>query len=554
MTRYARRLGYNRENLQIARSAMELQSLTENEEDSLISDWMDEELNDRFENMDDWQISNLERRPFIEQHGDTSREPQIKRRIGLIHAIALVVGGIIGSGIFISPRYVVKYSGSVGETLVVWTCGGVISLFGGLCYCELGTLIKKSGGDYIYLKLAYGRFIGFLYSWVNVWFLEPASMAILSLTFATYATEPFFLSRATDTSSGADCFPPTGLKKLLAACAICILAMVNCFSVRLAARAQVFLTFCKLLSVASIVIVALIRLLQGHTTGFTHGVFKGSSSDPGNVGHAFYSAMWAYNGWNGLNFVTEEVKNPNKNFPRTLMVSILLVTLCYVLMNFAYISVLTKEEILASDAVAMTFAFRLSPVFGAIMPLIVSLSCFGSLNTGMFSSSRVIFSIAREKQLPSCLAMLHRKSQAPVPAILMRAILSLLMLLPTNIENLLNWLLFVDWLIYCIIFIGVIWLRKKKANSPRYFKVNILIPIFMAGVSLYFAVTPFISNPMESAFGLSVIFAGIPTYYIFLKKNWASRSERFTRFSCKISYYIQVILNVGPVQSQESSF
>lgn len=528
---------------------MEMPSLMRNETGSLISDEEREgdEPEDYDEDMDDWQVSNLERSPFIEQRDHTSEE-RLDRRIGLVHAIALVVGGIIGSGIFISPRYVVKYAGSIGETLLVWIIGGVLSLCGGLCYCELGTFIEKSGGDYIYLKLAYGHFVGFLYSWVNVWFLEPGSFAILSLTFAVYATEPFFPSQATAASSGADCHPPVGLVKLLGACAICILTAVNCISIRLATRAQVLFTSCKLLAVASIVIVALFRLLAGNATGFSQNVFRDSATGPGDVGHAFYSAMWAYAGWNGLNFITEEVKNPNKNFPRTLMISIPLVTLCYVLINLAFFSVLSKQEILASDAVALTFASRLSPVFGAIMPLIVSLSCFGSLNTGLFSSSRVIFSIAREKQLPSTFAMIYRRSQAPIPAILMRASLALLMLLPTNVENLLNWLVFVDWLILCFIFTGLIWLRRKKANTPRNFKVNIIIPIFMACVSLYFAAIPFISNPVESAFGLSVIFAGIPAYYIFIQKRWTSRSEGFNKLSSKMSYYVQVILNVGPVQ------
>ena len=252
----------------------------------------------------------------------------------------------------------------------------------------------------------------------------------------------------------------------------------------------------------------MIRLLSGNTTGFSQSVFRDSATGLGDVGHAFYSAMWAYSGWNGLNSITEEVKNPNKNFPRTLMISIPLVTLCYVLINLAFFSVLSKDEILASDVVALTFASRLSPVFGAIMPLIVSLSCFGSINTELFSSSRVLFSIAREKQLPSTFAMIHRTSQAPIPAILMRASLALLMLLPTNIENLLNWLLFVDWLIFLFVFIGLIWLRRKKANIPRNFKVNIIIPVFMACVSLYFAATPFISNPVESAFGLDIKIRG----------------------------------------------
>ena len=540
----------------------ELFPMEANEEHSLINhedSGTDDEIEelDLVENMDEWCLAdnNLESTSFITKHqgNDTSGET-IKRRIGLVHAVALVVGGIIGSGIFISPRYVVRNASSIGETLLVWVFGGVLSMFGGLCFCELGTFIKKSGGEYIYLKLAYGRFIGFLFSWINIWVIEPCSFAILSLTFGLYATEPFFPSRgvASDNSS-VKCHQRMVLVKLLAACSICFLTAMNCVSIRLAARAQVLFTSFKILAVASIIIVALIRPLSGSATELNHNVFSGSAVSLGSIGHAFYSVMFAYGGWNGLNAITEEVKDPKKNFPRTLMISIPLVTLCYVLMNVAYFSVLTKQEILASDAVALTFASHLSPVLGAIMPAIVSLSCFGSLNSSLLRSSRVMFSIAREKQLPSCLAMIHRKSQAPIPAILMRAFLALLLLLPTNVENLLNWLMFVDWLVYGFVFVGLIWLRRKKSTIPRSFKVNILIPIFMALVSLYFVSIPFISNPVESVFGLLVILFGIPVYFVFIKKKWLFKSERLNRLSSKVCQLIQVILNVAPVQGENWS-
>ena len=497
--------------------------------------------------------NSLESTSFIAEHrgNDTSGET-IERRIGLVHAVALVVGAIIGSGIFISPRYVVKSASSIGETLLVWVFGGVLSFFGGLCFCELGTFIKKSGGKYVYLKLAFGPFVGFLFSWIDVWVLDPCSFAILSLTFGVYATKPFFPSRgvASDNST-VEYHQPMMLVKLLAACSICIFTAINCISIRLAARVQVVFTSFKILAVASIVTVALIQPLSGAATELNHDVFSGSAISPGSIGHAFYSVMWAYQGWSSLNCITEEVKDPKKNFRWTLMISIPLVTLCYVLMNLAYFSVLTKQEILASDAVALTFASRLSPVFGAIMPAIVSLSCFGSLNSSLFSSSRMMFSIAREKQLPSCLAMVHRNSQAPIPAILMRAFLALLMLLPTNVGNLLNWLMFVDWLTYSFVFIGLIWLRRKKATIPRPFKVNVLIPIFMTLVSLYFASIPFISNPVESVFGLVVILSGIPGYFVFIEKKWLFKSERLSRLSSKVSQLIQVILNVVPVQGED---
>lgn len=270
-----------------------------NEEHSLITrgdngtDGEIEEL-DLVKNVDEWCLADnsVESTPFIAEHrgNDTSGET-IERRIGLVHAVALVVGGIIGSGIFISPRYVVRSASSIGETLLVWVFGGVLSLLGGLCFCELGTFIEKSGGEYIYLKLAFGPFIAFLFSWINIWVLEPCSFAILSITFGLHATEPFLASRGVASyNSDVKCRQPamvTMLVKLLAASSICILTAINCISIRLAARAQVVFTSFKILAVASIVTVALIRLVSCAATELNHDVFSGSAISPGSIGHAF---------------------------------------------------------------------------------------------------------------------------------------------------------------------------------------------------------------------------------------------------------------------------
>jgi amino acid transporter len=198
---------------------------------------------------------------------------------------------------------------------------------------------------------------------------------------------------------------------------------------------------------------------------------------------------------------------------------------------------------LTSDAVAFTFAHKLSPVFGIIMPLLVAISCFGSINGQVFGASRVLFSIAREKQMPNFLSFVNRDSQTPIPAILLRAFLGLLMLLlPTSIEPLLNCLLFVEWIYYLAMFVAVIFLRWKMPHLPRPYKVPLVFPILMIVISLYFIATPFFVNPVESAIGLSVLMAGIPVYYVFLVKQWVPRFV--TRFLSKVTYMSYLLCNV----------
>ena len=473
---------------------------------------------------------------------DQSLEPKknalvLERKIGLVHAVAIVVGSIIGSGIFISPSFVLKNCNSVGLTLLVWAFGGLISLLGGLCFCELATMIGKSGGIYVYLQFAYGNLVSFLYSWLSIWFVDPGFKALACLTFASYATEPFYILTHGSNSKG----PPEWQIKLVGACFLCFITAINCVSSRWALKSAILLTASKVLAVTAIVVIGAVRLAQGHTQSFKEP-FKGSVTSPGSIGHAFYSVMFAYSGWSELNFVTEEVSNPKKNFPRTILVSIPLVTLCYMLVNVAYFSVLNQAEYLSSETVVLTFGNKLNPVFGVIMPLVVALSCFGSLNTGMFCSGRILASFAMENQIPGLFSFVHRKSQSPIPALTFRAFLALLKLLPSDIETLINWLISVDWLIYCVVFGALIMLRFTKPNLPRGYKVNIFLPLLMVLISIYFASIPFITKPMDAVYGLVVIATGMPVYYLFIVKDCMPRAV--TRFMSKITTCVQHFCNV----------
>ena len=319
---------------------------------------------------------------------DRSSPTVIRRRVGLLQAVALVVGQIIGSGIFISPTIVFKNSGSLGLTLVIWTLGGFLTMLGTLCYCELGTMIEKSGGDYVYMKISYGKLASFLFSWLNVWFIDPASFAIKSLTFSLYLTAAF--------KTGCN---DVILLKLLAALSIILFAAINCASVSLSAKTQVVFTGAKLIGILMIVFIGVMQLIKGETQNF-HNAFTNSVSSPGMIGHAMYAVMWSYDGFANLNVMAEELKNPEKNFIRCTCISIPLITLCYITINISYFTVLSPTEMLASNAVAFTFADKLNPVFGIIMPVIVATSCIGSINSSLFAASRGLFSMSRENQFP----------------------------------------------------------------------------------------------------------------------------------------------------------
>ncbi|XP_076863222.1 asc-type amino acid transporter 1 isoform X2 [Brachyhypopomus gauderio] len=334
----------------------------------------------------------------------------LKKEIGLLSACTIIIGNIIGSGIFISPKGVLEHSGSVGLALVVWVLGGCIAALGSLCYAELGVTIPKSGGDYSYVTEIFGDLVGFLLLWSAVLIMYPTTLAVIALTFSNYVLQPAF----------PNCVPPYMATRILSTTCILFLTWVNCFSVRLATRIQDIFTVGKLLALGLIIAVGLLQIYKGNYEGLTPQVAFEFYKTPsvGQIALAFLQASFAFSGWNFLNYVTEEVVDPRRNLPRAIYISIPLVTFVYTLTNIAYFSSMSPEELLASNAVAVTFGEKLLGMFSTLMPISVALSTFGGINGYLFTSSRLCFSGAREGHLPSLLAMIHFKNCTPIPALL----------------------------------------------------------------------------------------------------------------------------------------
>ncbi|XP_042222243.1 Y+L amino acid transporter 2-like [Homarus americanus] len=268
---------------------------------------------------------------------------QLKKVLGLGHGVGLIVGIIIGAGIFVSPTMVVQYTGSVGMSLTVWVATGIMSMMGAFSYAELGTMIPKNGGNYIYVLEMFGPVPAFLVLWITNIMTEPSGSAIVALTFANYALQPLFPS----------CSPPYFATRLVAAALICIMAYINCLGVKLGARIQGVLTQTKVLALIVIIVAGVHHLAIGNTDHFRNPM-EGTIWDVYSIATAFYYTLFTYGGWHTLNSVTEELKEPNKNLPRAIAISLTLVTLIYVLTNVAYFAVLTPAEMLSSSAVAVT--------------------------------------------------------------------------------------------------------------------------------------------------------------------------------------------------------
>ncbi|KAF6214780.1 hypothetical protein GE061_009523 [Apolygus lucorum] len=435
---------------------------------------------------------------------------KLKKELGLIDGVGIIVGVIIGSGIFVSPKGVLMSAGSVGFGLIIWILSGLLSMIGALCYAELGTMIPKSGGDYAYINESFGPLPAFLYLWVGLLILVPTGNAITALTFAQYILQEMWT-----------CTPALqyGAVRLLAALVTCLLTFINCYNVKWATRVQDIFTGTKILALVMIIASGIYMMFTTGFNVFSEKAMEGTRTEPGYVALAFYSGLFSYSGWNYLNFVTEELKDPYRNLPRAIIISLPLVTVIYVLTNLAYYVVLTKEEVLKSPAVAITFGDK---VFGSMawtIPFFVVCSTFGALNGAIFASSRLFFVGARQGHLPQAIALINVNYYTPVPSLIFLCVMSIVYLLIEDVYILIDYVSFVEALFTLMSVCGLLWLRYKNPQANRPIKVNIILPILFFVICIFLVTLPCYVRPMEVGIGLLIIISGIPVYYIFIEKR-----------------------------------
>uniref|UniRef100_T1E7C0 b(0,+)-type amino acid transporter 1 n=2 Tax=Colubroidea TaxID=34989 RepID=T1E7C0_CROHD len=465
----------------------------------------------------------------------TSKKPKsmnLQKEVGLISGICVIVGTVIGSGIFISPKSVLINVGAVGPCLIIWASCGVLATLGALCFAELGTTITKSGAEYPYLLEAFGSIPAFLFSWSSLMVIKPSAFAIICLTFAEYVSAPFY----------PGCEPPVAVIKCLATAAIVAITVLNSLSVKWASYVQNILTATKMVIVIIIIVGGIVLLAKGNTKNFNNS-FDSSSISVGGISLAFYSGLWAYDGWNQLNYITEELKNPYRNLPLSIIIGIPLVAVCYVLINVSYFTVMTATELLQSQAVAVTFGDRVLYPTSWIVPLFVAFSALGAANGTCFTSGRLAYVAGREGHMLKILSYISVKRLTPAPSVIFYGIIAFFYVIPGDINTLINYFSFAVWFFYGLTILGLIIMRFTRKDLKRPIRIPLIIPIFVVLVAIVLVLAPIISEP-ELAYLYCALFilSGLIFYFLFIhyKFGWAQK------ISEPITMYLQMLLEVVP--------
>ncbi|XP_078021235.1 cystine/glutamate transporter-like isoform X3 [Epinephelus lanceolatus] len=322
---------------------------------------------------------------------------------------------------------------------------------------------------------------------------------------------------------------------------------VNCWSVTTASRTQVTLTFIKMFALVLIIIPGVIALAKGQTENFQNG-FEVDLLTLDKLPLAFYNGLYAYGGWFYLNFVTEEVINPNRNIPLAITFSMVTVTVFYVLVNVAYYTMMTPTELLVSDAVAVTFANRALQGLASVIPFLVALSCLGALNGGFFGAPRMLFVGAREGHWPPVFSMIHIRRHTPMPAVLLLYPLVIVMLIRGEIYQLINFASFARWFFIALATLGLLIHRYRFPHHPRPFKMPLAIAViftvvcfFIVGLSLY-------SDPWNTGQSFALTLTGVPVYYVTIYRfRLPNRCSRIFNYCSK---QLQILLEVAQQEVQ----
>jgi APA family basic amino acid/polyamine antiporter len=442
----------------------------------------------------------------------TSTSTEFRRELSLFDGINVVIGNTIGSGIFIAPAVVAATVApqTGGMHLLVWLVGGLLAMTGALSYAELGALMPRAGGHYVFLREGIGDLAGFLYGWTIMLVIASGSIAFVSITFVTYLS--YFLPMGAWTI------------KLLAILTILCLTWVNYVGVKMGSLVLNIFTSLKVVALVALIVAGLFFAAL-HREYFLPVVPENTVLDISWVStfmFALVSALFTYGGWQNIGFIAGELKNPQRNLPLSMVVGVTAVIVIYMLVNLVFVNVLGVPNMAASRLVASDAMEGLwGSAGGSFVSLLIMVSSFGITNAIIMVSPRVYYAMAKDGLFIPQLARVHPRYKTPHVALVFQAIwASVIVLASGTFQQIMNYVVFMDWLFLAMAVYCIYVLRKKYPNAPRPYKAwgYPLTPALFILLSSLVVVNTLVRAPVESGIGIAIVLTGVPIYILMKNK------------------------------------
>jgi APA family basic amino acid/polyamine antiporter len=455
----------------------------------------------------------------------TSLTPvSLVRGLGLFAAYSMVVGNVIGTGVFLKARVMTCNVDTPGMVIAVWVIAGVMSLLGALTYAELATIFPRAGGEYVFIRQAYGRLWGFLYGWTRFFVATSGALAALATGFAIFATA------LTGAMGGHATFVPLGwdlsLVQVVAVAAIWVVTLINCADVSTGGRVASVLTALKLLLVSSVGLGAFLLAdgswshyaLSG-AAGTCEGVDAAARGGMAGIGAAMMAALWGYNGWNEVTYVAGEVKNPGRALPLAIIGGILTVAALYVTVNAGYFYVLTPLDVAsvpASGAVATVAATRfLGPLATSLMSGLLAVSVMTALQIVALVGARIPYAMAADGVFFRSLARLSPRTRVPVRALLAQAVWASVLVVSGSFDTLTDYVIFAVLIFMGLATASVFIFRRRLPDVDRPYRTwgYPVVPILFLLTAAWLIVNTLQTSPRQALAGLGLVALGVPFYW-----------------------------------------
>jgi APA family basic amino acid/polyamine antiporter len=434
------------------------------------------------------------------------------RRLGLFDGSMLVIGGIIGAGIFLNPTIVAQRTGSAAASLLVWGLGGVVALIGAMCFGELGARHPHAGGSYVYLREVFGPLPAFLYGWTYLVVVNSGGIAAVSVTFAGYFCRLFTL--------------PDALIRPSAVAALVLLHIINYYGIRPGAITTNVFTILRLLALAALIAAGLAAISGSAAPVAPPAVSVATGgSRLALLGAALIPVLFTYGGWQHSNHVAGEIRDPERNLPRALLIGVATVVLFYMLANVAYLHALGLEGLANSTAPAAdTMTAVLGPFGGKLIAFGIMCSTFGFLSLVILAGPRIYQAMADDGVFFEKAARLHPRYRTPSGAIFVQAVWAVALTLSGNYGQLLDYVVFGDWIFFGLTVATLFAYRRRGAlpeGATSFVWGYPVTPALFVLVAAFAVVSSIASNPWNAAIGGALIAAGIPIFFF-----WSSRPGR----------------------------